>query len=258
MHYRDSDFLAYGDESGTANLRSEDPKHPVFALVFCLFQVSDYVDEVVPRIQRLKIKHFGHDQVVLHSADLRKEKSRKAPFSLLSLDERAALEDEVDDTFSRLPMRVVGVVIDKPAAVRAAANSSFDAYEMAQAWCGELIMRSIQRQSLAGWKGRVHLVAEGRSSRQDTAAEKRFELVRMGKHVLSPRPLPDVRLTFAEKASNSTGLQVADWAARPVARHALDPTETNQIWDRIASLVDGTGRESLPDDDRFRGVFLEI
>ena len=258
MHSIDSDFLAYGDESGTADLKSVSKNYPVFALVYCLFKVSDYVDEVVPRIQRLKIRHFGHDQVVLHSADIRQRSRRKAPFASLSLDEMDALEEEVDDTFGRLPMRVVGVVIDKPAAVQASANSPFDAYEIAQAWCGELIMCSIQQRFSEDWEGRIHLVAEGRSSRQDREMGKRFELVRMGKHHLSLRPLPDIRLAFAEKASNSTGMQVADWAARPIARHALGPSETNPVWDRIAGLVDGTGRASLPDDDRFRGVFLEI
>ena len=258
MRSIDSDFLAYGDESGTADLKAVSKNYPVFALVYCLFKVSDYVDEVVPRIQRLKIRHFGHDQVVLHSADIRQRKHRKGPFASLSLDEMDALEEEVNDAFGRLPMRIIGVVIDKPAAVRASSNSSFDAYEIAQAWCGELIMRSIQQRSSADWTGRVHLVAEGRSSRQDREMEKRFELVRMGKHQLSLRSLPDVSLTFAEKATNSTGMQVADWAARPIARHALDPSETNPIWDRIAGLVDGTGRAFLPDDDRFRGVFLEI
>lgn len=255
MRSIDSDFLAYGDESGTADLKAASRRHPVFALVYCLFRVSDYVDAVVPRIQRLKIRYFGHDQVVLHAHSLRT--GRGEPFDSLQPSDVQALQLDVDAAFSELPMSVVAVVIDKPF-LRASAGLRFDPYELAQAWCAELVMRSIERRASTNWSGRIHLVAESRTTRQDRAMEKQFEQVQAGKSPLSLRALPNVSLRFAKKEANSTGTQVADWAARPIARHALDPSETNPVWDLIADRVDSVGNASLPDDSRFKGVFLNL
>ena len=41
----------------------------MFVLAFCIFRKQHYIDEVVPALQRLKVRHFGHDQVVLHERD---------------------------------------------------------------------------------------------------------------------------------------------------------------------------------------------
>lgn len=213
------------------------------------------MDEVVPRIQRLKIKHFGHDQVVLHSSELRRG---KGVFESLSPSELTFLQDEVDEVSSKLPMTIVGVVLDKRALRASAELSLLDPNELAQGWCAELIMRFIEQRSPTGWNGRINLVAEGISTRQDSRMRRRFTSVRTGKNPMSLRPLPGFHLDFAKKETNSTGMQLADWAARPVARHALDPQETNPVWDLIAKRVSVTGAASVPDAPLFKGAFLKL
>lgn len=255
MRFSDSDFLAYGDESGTANLKAEDAKRPVFALAFCLFRVSDYVDEVVPRIQRLKIRYFGHDQVVLHSNELR---HGHGAFKELPLGELESLQAEVNKVSSELPMIVVAGVLDKRALRTSADLSRLDPSNLAQGWCAELIMRSVEQRAPTGWSGQINLVAEGTSAKEDRRMRREFESVRAGTAALSIRALPGINLQFAKKETNSTGIQLADWAARPIARHALNPKETNPVWDLIAKRVDATGAASLPDMARFKGAFLKL
>ena len=61
-----SDYVVYVDESGDHSLQSIDPNFPVFSLAFCIFKKSDFVETVVPSVQRLKFEFWGHDAAVLH------------------------------------------------------------------------------------------------------------------------------------------------------------------------------------------------
>ena len=59
-----SDFMVYVDESGDHSLTSIDKSYPIFALAFCVFYKSHYLNKVVPKVQRLKFDTFGsaHDK----------------------------------------------------------------------------------------------------------------------------------------------------------------------------------------------------
>ena len=54
-----SDYIVYVDESGDPALTGVDAEFPMFGLAFCIFRVSDYIDAVVPAMQRLKFRHWG-------------------------------------------------------------------------------------------------------------------------------------------------------------------------------------------------------
>jgi hypothetical protein len=69
-----SDYIVYVDESGDHGLNTIDPSYPIFVLVFCVFKKTDYVQTVVPLIQEFKLKHFGHDQIILHETDIRRDR----------------------------------------------------------------------------------------------------------------------------------------------------------------------------------------
>jgi hypothetical protein len=54
-----SDYVVYVDESGDHSLQSIDPDFPVFSLAFCIFKKPDFVETVVPVVQRLKFDFWG-------------------------------------------------------------------------------------------------------------------------------------------------------------------------------------------------------
>lgn len=68
------DYIVYVDESGDHGLKTIDKDYPLFVLTFCCFQIEEYINNAVPLLQRFKFKHFGHDQIVLHETDIRKNK----------------------------------------------------------------------------------------------------------------------------------------------------------------------------------------
>ncbi len=75
-----SDYVNYVDESGDQSLVSIDRDYPVFVLEFCIFRKDHYANVVAPRVQEFKLAHFGHDIVVLHEHEIRKQ---APPFAFL-------------------------------------------------------------------------------------------------------------------------------------------------------------------------------
>ena len=49
--------------------------------------------------------------------------------------------------------------------------------------------------------------------------------------------MPGFEIVFADKRTNSAGLQLADLTARPIGRHFLDPGQPNRAWDIIETKL---------------------
>ena len=71
---RFSDYVVYVDESGDHSLASIDKDYPVFVLALCVFHKRHYAEKIVPAVEKLKFNYFGHDSVVLHENEIRKQK----------------------------------------------------------------------------------------------------------------------------------------------------------------------------------------
>ena len=72
--------LIYIDESGDHSPLASNPEYPVLVLVACVFDSKNYADEFLPKLTHLKIKHVGHDVVVLHEREIRRP---SGPFKFL-------------------------------------------------------------------------------------------------------------------------------------------------------------------------------
>ena len=106
-----SDYVIFVDESGDHSLDSIDRDYPVFVLDFCIFRKDHYTNAVVPRVQAFKFAHFGHDIVVLHEHDIRKQKT---PFVFLkNLQNRAAFMDGLNQLIDEADFTIAATVIHK-------------------------------------------------------------------------------------------------------------------------------------------------
>jgi len=104
------DYIVFVDESGDHSPTSIDPAYPVFVLSFCIFERECYVDTLTPAVRKLKFKTFGHDQVILHEADIR---NRRGPFSALGPSQCGAFLDELTNLIDACDFTLIAVVIDK-------------------------------------------------------------------------------------------------------------------------------------------------
>lgn len=89
--------MVYADESGDHSLAHIEPTFPVFVLSFCIFKKEDYVSNVVPAVQAMKFKYFGHDLVVFHERDIYRQTGM---FSILR-------DKEVRDPFFDQKIRTI-------------------------------------------------------------------------------------------------------------------------------------------------------
>ena len=81
-----SDYIIFADESGDHGMDKIDPEYPIFVLVFCVFAKTDYAELVEPAVRRLKFDYFGHDGIILHEREIRKQ---EPPFEFLRGDKAA-------------------------------------------------------------------------------------------------------------------------------------------------------------------------
>ncbi len=228
-----SDYIVYVDESGDHSLTSIDPQFPVFALSFCVVRKSDYMAQVVPAVQALKFKYWGHDAVVLHEHEIRKS---KGDFTWL-LTDRARREEFYEDLHRIMvdaPVLLIGSVIDKKALVAKYATP-WSPYELALHFCLERLQTFLRENGQEG--KRIHVVFECRGKVEDDDLELTFRRIAGNENHWGYRKhkfdLMEFEPKFAKKSVNSAGLQLADLTARPMALRTLRPDQANRTYDTI-------------------------
>src|SRR5580692_5454891 len=77
----------------------------------CVVRKSTYIDSIVPALQRLKFGFWGHDSVVLHSHEIRKE---HGDFHILrAADTRVPFLDQLSGVIAAADFTIIAAVIDK-------------------------------------------------------------------------------------------------------------------------------------------------
>jgi len=69
-----SSYSIYVDESGDHGLERINPEYPLFVLAFCLVAKEEQRAQIGPEIADFKHRWFGHEAVVLHAHEIRKER----------------------------------------------------------------------------------------------------------------------------------------------------------------------------------------
>nr|VFK11487.1 MAG: Protein of unknown function (DUF3800) [Candidatus Kentron sp. LPFa]VFK27649.1 MAG: Protein of unknown function (DUF3800) [Candidatus Kentron sp. LPFa] len=218
-----SDYIVYVDESGDHGLESIDSNYPVFVLAFCVFRKDAYQESVTPAIQQFKFRHFGHDMVILHETDIRKD---RGAFGFLKTRElKEAFLGELSDIVAGAPFTLICTVIDKLALKWRYAYPD-NPYHIALGYGLERVYRFLQSNEQDD--GLTHVVVENRGKREDDELELEFRRIVAGSNYFA-RPLP-FEIVFADKKSNSGGLQLADLVARPVGLSVLRPEQANRAF----------------------------
>lgn len=196
-------YIVYVDESGEASTGSVDTAYPVFVLACCVFDVSSYINEIVPAFQKLKFAWFGHDQVVFHSSDIRR---RRGDFQFLADPaNEAQFSQELSDFIRGAHFEIFAEIIPKSDSPDL---RNQDLYPLA-------VVSSLRRiqtanSALNSSRRDPAVIFESRGRIQD-------ETVRNAVEAIGWRG----PTRFSSKAALSTGLQIADLIARPIGLNAL-------------------------------------
>lgn len=218
-----SDFMVYVDESGDHSLQYIDQNYPVFVLAFCIFYKSHYLKSVVPAVQKLKFDYFGHDMVVLHEHEIRKE---KGDFNIFATrNEREAFMNRLSDIMHQSNFILSACVIEKQKIDTNHMQSH--PYHFALTHCLETLYEFVCEK---GQADRMTFVAvESRGKNEDAELELEFLRICDGQNRFK-KELP-FKVKVVSKQANSVGLQVADLVARPIGRYFLDKNQPNRAFD---------------------------
>jgi len=231
-----SDYIVYVDESGDHSLTSINPQYPVFVLAFCIFHKRHYAEAIVPALTQFKFKHFGHDMLVLHEHDIRKEENG---FHFKNRGEKNAFMAELGEIIAQHNFIIVSVAIDK---VRLAKQypSPDNPYHIALKFCLERLYYFLKEKQQHGL--RTHVVVENRGKKEDNELELEFRRICDGQNGHN-KVLP-MELIFADKKTNSPGLQLADLVARPIGLNVIRPEQENSAFAILAKkLYSKNGRQ---------------
>jgi hypothetical protein len=238
------DYIIYVDESGDHSLTSIDENFPVFCLAFCIFKKSDYMQIAVPLLQALKFRWFGHDTTVMHESDIVK---RRKAFSFLQYDDlRDRFMKDLDEVVRQMPMKVSAAIIFKDRLKRRYVNPE-NPYQLGLLFCMEVAHKFLKERG--SHETRCHIVCESRSpkvagqGKEDASLELEFRRIAAGGHYLQKSPsesaMPCFDILFVSKMANSTGLQIADLLARPIALRYIRPKQENRAFDILRGKLIG-------------------
>jgi hypothetical protein len=231
-----SDYVIYVDESGDHGLSSIDPQYPIFVLVFCVFKKQDYL-ATVKKVQQFKFDHFGHDLVVLHESDIRRDRGDLR--ILKSRERKEMFIADITNIIEEETFTVISAVIDKNKLKQKYAQTS-NPYHIALAFCMERAYRFLEKNSEANKL--THIVFEQRGKNEDDELELEFRRICDGENYFN-RTLPFV-FVKAHKQSNSTGLQFADLLARPIGLSILKPEQENRAFEIVKQKLRSHNEET--------------
>lgn len=219
-------YIVYVDESGDHGMVSIDKDYPIFVLAFCIFHKGHYGEKVVPALEALKFKYFGHDQIVLHEHEIRKEKGAFTIFP-----NRAAKKDFLNDLTKIVEdsnFILASCVIEKLRLSKTTDNPD-NLYHIALMHCllslYDFLVEKDEHNKL------THIVVEQRGKKEDKELELEFRRICDGQNPLGIQ-LP-FEILFSDKKAMSSGLQLADLVARPVGLHVLRSDQPNRAFDAL-------------------------
>jgi len=225
-----SDYIVFVDESGVASLTSIDSQYPVFVLVFCIVEKNIYAEHIQPAIKKLKFEFFGHDLTVLHANDIRKPKGEFT--FLLHPERRFYFMQRLSACIEEAEIHIIAHIIHKKSLIEKY-RKPFDPYYIALRMCLEQTALFLKEHNQSGKL--THIIVESRGKKEDRELEMEFTRILDPNHnwgMADKFPLGETpfEMKCVEKKINSAGLQLADLAAHPIGRYAINPQQDNQAF----------------------------
>lgn len=217
-------YLVFIDESGDHGLTNVQAAFPLFVLALVVVEADAYRSTVLPEINALKLKHFGHEGVILHEREIRKN---EGPFRALKASgAREAFLEDLSTTIERLPFCAIACVIDKREFAVRYPLSSQTPYDVALEHGLERVAMETDRY---GKSAECRVLIECRGKKEDEELELVFRRICDGAN-FRKRHLPYTP-EFIPKSANVAGLQIADLIAKPIGLRVLHPQQRNRAAD---------------------------
>ncbi len=233
-----SRFIGFIDECGDHSMEKIDRDFPIFLLCMAIVERRHYAGAIIPSMAALKLKYWNHEGINLHSRDIRKA---NGPFSFLQVPARRGMFlAEIGGLMEKTAFTIFITCIDKSRHIAKYGPKAENPYEFALKRCMERVVHFLGQNDAS----ELPIVAESRGKREDAELEKAFyEFLACGAGDVPAGRFKSVQcsLVFWDKRANIAGLQMADLAAYPCARHILLPDQPNQAFAIIEGKIYQSG-----------------
>lgn len=230
-------YIVYIDESGDHSIDNINEEYPLFALSFCCFEINEYINNIVPEIQKFKFKYFGHDQIILHETDIRK--NRKG-FEILrtNRDFRNNFLNDLSSVINTSDFKIFSSVIDKNKLI-SKYKHPMNPYHLCLRFGLEKLNNFFKSKNQQGKE--IYLVFEKRGKNEDRDLELEFlRICNNESFGYKKIDFSEINYKFliSDKKSNSCGLQLADLTARPIGLKYLRPYQENRSYDILREKIE--------------------
>jgi hypothetical protein len=225
-----SDYIVYVDESGDHSLTKIDRDYPIFVLVFCVFNKKKYSQKTTSLLSDFKLKHFGHDAVILHEAEIRKKIGDFSNLNNQSVNQE--FMDELTEIIEKDDFVLIYHVVDKQK-LRDEGELIENPYHIALKKCIDGLEQYLKRQHQEN--SLTHIIVECRGKKEDMELRAEFEQTCLDNQKDGVAVSFDLRLE--DKKQNLAGLQVADLVARPLGRNYLSPQQFNRAFEILKPKI---------------------
>ena len=208
------------DESGDHNLAVIDPQYPLFVLGGVIIDKEYAEGELTERLNRFKRDLFGCTDIVLHTADI--ARNRNGFERVKEQEFRERFTRELNALMAGLQYAVVACAIRKDAHLARYGVAALDPYMLSldvlvERFCFEI-----------GHGGSGVIVAEKRDPTLDRELDIAWlNLKIQGTRYVKAKDIESrvVGLNLRAKTENIAGLQLADLVVSPIGRHILGKPE---------------------------------
>jgi hypothetical protein len=212
--------VLFVDESGDHNLSVIDPQYPVFVLGGVVVDSEYAENELTERANSLKLRLFGTASIVLHTADLCR--NRNGFQDLADPSFRQRFYEEINSLMESLEYLVVACAIRKHDYLVAFGAGRKDPYVLGLESVADSFLAYLKDIDSEGT-----IVAESRGPVLDAELARAWQRLELGGTSSIPGPLVRQRirsLSLRPKNDNIAGLQLADLVVGPIGRFVLGKT----------------------------------
>ena len=221
---RPGELTLFVDESGEHGMHNINPEFPILTIAGCAFALDDY-RAFEEDVLAFKQDVLGDVSATLHSRDIRKW---EGPFAKIAPGDRQAVQERVSRFMGQGRFTLISVTIRKD--LLAGYADPRPPYELAVEY---LLERYYALLRYSGMQGAV--CPESRGRREDAAVADEYSRFRGSGFFKTTPAEVQARLpgpiVFGRKTDGCCGLEAADLAAYPIARHVLGPGKANPAFD---------------------------
>lgn len=209
--------ILFLDESGDHNLAQIDPQYPLFVLGGVIVDKEYAEGEMEDAVRDFKLRIFGRDDLILHTADI--TRNRNGFEQMKDQSFREHFYSELNVLMRSLQYTAMACVIRKDDHLSRYGVAALDPYLLSLDVLVERFCMDVGNMAGGGI-----ILAEKRDTTLDHLLELAWlNLKIQGTRFIQAKVIEErlIGLSLQSKARNIAGLQLADLVVTPIGRHIL-------------------------------------